>query len=401
MAERAKPQPRAFLPLRLLVCVALLAGFGVQAAAAPGPEQQFTAAVEQLRAGRSKDALATLEALTRSEPNFHLAQLFYGELLSLLSGAGSPMVTGSIAANLRLRDLADEARVRLASGKAAPQPGMVPNALLKLADNYKRAIVVDLPRARLYVLANDHGKLTLERHHYAAIGRNGSRKQTAGDLRTPVGLYHVTHWIGDSQLPELYGAGALPLDYPNAWDRLQNRTGSGIWLHGVPRDTFSRPPRSSEGCVTMSNADLEVLRGDVEYGMTPVVLSDEIEWVPAAAVEVVRDSLLRRIEDWRRAWSSKDTEAYLAYYARDFSVDGMNLAAFSAHKRRVNASKKFIDVRLSDISLFRYPGTEDGLLLAEFTMDYGSDNYKTTSNKQQFWRRDAQGNWKIVREINR
>jgi murein L,D-transpeptidase YafK len=386
---------------RRLACVALLAGFGVQAAAAPGPEQQFTAAVEQLRAGRSSEALATLEALTRSEPNFHLAQLFYGELLSLLSGAGSPMLTGSISANLRLRDLADEARVRLASEKAAPQPGMVPNALLKLADNYKRAIVVDLPRARLYVIANDQGKLTLERHHYAAMGRNGSRKQTAGDLRTPVGLYHVTHWIGDSQLPELYGAGALPLDYPNAWDQLQRRTGSGIWLHGVPRDTFSRPPRSSEGCVTMANADLEVLRGDVDYGMTPVVLSDEIEWVPAAAVEVVRDSLLRRIEDWRKAWSSKNTEAYLAYYAKDFSVDGMNLADFSAHKRRVNASKKFIDVRLSDISLFRYPGTEDGLLLAEFTMDYGSDNYKTTSDKQQFWRRDDAGNWKIVREINR
>ncbi len=31
-------------------------------------------------------------------------------------------------------------------------------------------------------------------------------------------------------------------------------------------------------------------------------------------------------------------------------------------------------------------------------MDYDSDNYKTTSNKrEQFWRRDAQGNWKIVR----
>ncbi len=386
---------------RRLACIALLAGFSAHAAAAPNPEQQFTAAVEQLRAGRSSDALTTLEALTRSEPNFHLAQLFYGELLSLMSGAGNPMLTGSITANLRLRDLAEEARVRLASEKSAPQPGMVPNALLKLADNYKRAIVVDLPRARLYVLSNEHGKLTLERHHYAAMGRNGSRKQTAGALRTPVGLYHATHWIGDGQLSELYGSGALPLDYPNAWDQLQHRTGSGIWLHGVPRDTFSRPPRSSEGCVTMANADLEVLRGDVEYGMTPVVLSDEIEWVPAAAVEVVRDSLLRRIEDWRKAWSSKNTDAYLAYYAQDFSVDGMNLADFSAHKRRVNASKKFIDVRLSDISLFRYPGTEDGLLLAEFTMDYGSDNYKTTSNKQQFWRRDAQGNWKIVREINR
>jgi murein L,D-transpeptidase YafK len=366
------------------------------------PEQQFNAAIELLRSGRSGEALTTLESLTRREPNFHLAQLFYGELLSALSGnGGSRLIPASANANPRLRELAEEARVRLAGEKAAPAPGMVPNAVLQLAEGFAHTIVVDLPRARLYLLENDNGNLRLLRHHYASMGRNGARKQVTGDLRTPVGLYHITHWIDDEALPELYGAGALPLDYPNAWDRHLRRTGSGIWLHGVPRDTYSRAPLSSEGCVTMANTDLDSLREYVRFGATPVILSDELEWVPADAVTPVREAFLRRIEDWRARWSARDTEAYLAYYADDFSADGMGRAAFAAHKRRVNASKKFIDIRLSDISLFRYPGADDQVLLAEFRMEYSSDNYAVTTRKQQFWRRGESGDWKIIREVNR
>ncbi|MEW6166996.1 MAG: L,D-transpeptidase family protein [Pseudomonadota bacterium] len=384
----------------LLCATALTAS--AAAAAAPGPEQQFNTAVKLLRAGRSGDALSTLESLTRAEPNFRLAQLFYGELLAALSGRGvSALLAGEIDGDPRLSELAEEARVRLASETAVPGPGMMPNAVLQLAQGFEHAIVVDLPKARLYLLKNDGEALSLERHHYAAIGRNGAGKQTAGDLRTPVGLYHIERWIDDTALPELYGAGALPLDYPNAWDRLQLRTGSGIWLHGVPRDTYSRPPRSSEGCVTMANADLESLRSYVRFGRTPVVLSDELEWVPAAAVERERADFLRRIDDWRRKWSAIDTDGYLAYYADDFTMDGMDRAAFAAHKRRVNAEKSFIDIRLSDTSLFRYPGAGNRVMVAEFTMEYSSDNYAVTTRKQQFWRRDDAGSWKIVREINR
>jgi len=371
------------------------------AARAPTPEQQLNAAVELLRAGKSQSALNALEALTRREPNFRVAQLMHGELLAALSGEARPGLLSTAGSDPRVAQLAEEARVRMVSEKAVPPAGSLPNAILQLADSYQRAIIVDLPRARLYLLKNNNGKLELLRHHYAAMGKNGARKQVSGDNRTPVGIYQITGWIGDDALPELYGSGALPLDYPNLWDRFMRRTGSGIWLHGVPRDTYSRAPRSSEGCVTMANDDLTVLQPHIRYGHTPVILTDELEWVSAENARVDRDALLARVEAWRAAWASRDTDAYLAFYGTDFSAQGMSRASFATHKKRVNAAKKFIEIDLRDVSLFRYPGTQEPILMVEFTMDYRSDNYKVSSRKQQFWKQAAGGDWLIFREENR
>src|SRR3546814_11072954 len=89
----------------------------------------------------------------------------------------------------------------------------MPDSVLRLAASYKHLIVVDLPRARLYVLGNEGGHLKLLSHHYAAMGKNGWGKQSAGDNRTPVGIYHITSWIDGSKLPPFYGAGAFPLNY--------------------------------------------------------------------------------------------------------------------------------------------------------------------------------------------
>jgi murein L,D-transpeptidase YafK len=150
----------------------------------------------------------------------------------------------------------------------------------------------------------------------------------------------------------------------------------------------------------MANDDLLSLRPYVDLGDTPVVLSNELQWVTQESQEQERKEFLERVESWRRRWSAKDTDGYLAFYGPEFTVSGMNLKEFSAHKKRVNAGKKFIEVKLSEVSLYRYPGAENPLLLAEFVMDYRSDNFKQRSRKQQFWKQDADGVWKIFREEN-
>ncbi|HVT36678.1 MAG TPA: L,D-transpeptidase family protein [Nevskiaceae bacterium] len=371
------------------------------AAPRPEPEQQLLRAIAEMQAGKGNAALHDLETLTQKEPNFRLAQLIYGELLTALSGARGGTVADDTT-DPRVQELAEEARLRLESEKAIPPAGTAPSNVLKLAPAYKNIIVIDLPRARLYVMENGKdGQLTQQRHNYAAMGKNGYGKQAEGDNRTPLGVYHITGFKPPKLLPAFYGAGAFPLSYPNPWDVFRHRTGAGIWLHGVPPNLYNRPPRSSEGCVTMANDDVVALKPYVEFGQTPVVLSDDVKWLTQGELKADREAWEQRIETWRSKWAALDTDGYLSYYAPDFSVEGMNYAAFARYKHKVNAGKKFIHVKLSDLNLFRYPGAGEPLVLAEFKLDYRSDNFTQTRQKQQFWRQQKNGEWKIFREENR
>lgn len=368
----------------------------VQIPPAKLPEEQLVAAIDLVRAGRSTDGIRALERLLRSQPNFRLAHLIYADLLAARSG-----VTGVMADDQdpQIQELFQEAALRLDQARFAPSAGAVPDAVLQLSQEYPYLVLVDLPRARLHLMRNVDGNLQLVGSRYAAMGRAGFGKQLEGDLRTPVGVYHITGWMGDEALPELYGTGALPLNYPNLWDRFQAKTGYGIWLHGVPRQTYVRAPRSSEGCVTLANDDLLWLKPYVTNSRAPVVLADQLEWIPQKQARADRDAFLRRIDGWRRVWAQMDTEGYLDFYSDQFSTAGMDKQEFSEHKRRVNADKKFVTIKVSDLSLFRYPG--EPMLLAEFTLDFRSDNYQFSARKEQYWRQDEQGEWKIFREENR
>lgn len=299
------------------------------------------------------------------------------------------------ARNVSLEMVAANAPIDLGHGLTAQ-----PSVLLKLSEAHRHVLLVDLPRARLYLLENTAKGVKVIRQHYAAMGKNGFGKQLAGDNRTPVGIYTVSGYRGDGSLPAFYGPGAFPLNYPNDWDFAKKRTGSGIWLHGVPPNTYTRAPRSSEGCVTMANDDLLALRQYLKAGETPVILTDRLDWLSPSQLAAASGAITTQIENWRSKWSAIDTKAYLDFYADDFHSAGLNKAAFSEYKFRVNSSKKRIKVDVRDLDLFAYPG-EDNLVLAEFTQDYDSDNYRVSNRKQQFWKKQADGSWKILLEESR
>ena len=388
----------AFRCSRALGAALCTFAISLAAAAEPHPESQLIAALDDLNAGKVDAAWETLDQLVKRQPNFRLAQLVYGELRAVR--AGQPAREVAALSEPEFQALVEEARLRLQNRHESIPDNAVPDVILHLSKAHRHAVVVDLPRARLYLVENDNGTLRVVRNYYASSGKSGWGKKSTGDNRTPVGVYHITGFIQDHALPELYGAGAFPVSYPNVWDRRLKYTGSGIWLHGVPRDTYARAPRSSEGCVTLANADLMDLKPFLAIGKTPVVFTDSLSWRPKEEGWDQRAEFMEQVEGWRARWSAKDTDGYLAYYADDFETEGMAKPAFSAHKHRVNAGKKFIDVQLDDVDLFRYPGG-DGLMLARFTQRYRSDNFVMTAEKEQFWRRRADGRWEIVKEASR
>lgn len=387
------------LPIALLMSVAAWAGPIAPMASSsslPMPEEQLVAAIELARAGQAGQSIRALEALLERQPNFRLAQLIYADLLAARSGVRGVMADD---ADPRIAELFEEASLRLDQARYSPPPGTAPDTVLQLSREYPYLVLVDLPGARLHLMRNVDGALQSVGSRYASMGRAGYGKEVEGDLRTPVGIYHITGWMDGASLPDLYGAGSLPLNYPNLWDRFRAKTGHGIWVHGVPRKTYVRAPRSSEGCVTLANEDLLWLKPYVAGNRAPVVLTDTLRWIPQGRLREERDAILNRVERWRSAWSAKDTEAYLDFYGDDFSTAGVGKTQFAEHKRRVNAAKQYIKVKVSDVSLFRYPG--ENMVLAQFTLDYDSDNFKFVAKKEQFWRQDAKGHWRIFREENR
>ena len=56
-----------------------------------------------------------------------------------------------------------------------------------------------------------------------AIGKEKGDKQFEGDNKTPEGIYFVNRIIDGKSLPEKYGPLALPINFPNAYDKDQRK----------------------------------------------------------------------------------------------------------------------------------------------------------------------------------
>ena len=134
---------------------------------------------------------------------------------------------------------------------------------------------------------------------------------------------------------------------------------------------------------------------NLQIGLTPVIIADEIEWTDTAMLEAERKALASALEDWRADWESRDTEKYLAHYAARFSGGGQDLAAWSAHKRKVNAAKRWIKVGVSRLSMFRYP--RENFIEVSFDQDYRSSNLSNAMHKRQYWIHED-GRWRILYE---
>lgn len=406
MADSARTRQlmrRAALAIALIaVCAAgsiVVAGANSQQAtfSDSGPEPQLSRILVEVENNHLDSALEQTEALLRQYPNFRLAHLIKGDLLLARS---APLLTFGNASNApqeKLTDLRDEVIARLkAYRNRSATANYVPRYLLQMQPDQKHAIVVDTQKSRLYLYQNDNGRPRFVADYYITHGKLGADKSREGDKKTPVGVYHVTSSLPLKKLGDFYGTGAFPINYPNEWDKRQGRNGHGIWLHGTPSDTFSRPPKASDGCVVLANTDLDALAKNLQIGLTPVIISNSIEWLSLDDWQNERSALNSKIDEWRSDWESKDISRYLKHYSKKFKTRDQSLDQFAQQKRQVNAGKEWIKVKLTNLSMFRDPGQEE-LVLVTFEQDYQSNNLNNQMKKRQYWIRE-EGTWKIIFE---
>ncbi len=352
--------------------------------------------------GRGKEALAKAESLVRDHPNFQLAQLALGDLHAARIRPVRQLgdVPGALAGTIpeaqsTLGDLRQESRRRIDAQKHRPSPGSIPTQFLELAPRYKHAIAVDASRSRLYLFENSPQGLKLVADYYASVGKLGTEKAAEGDQRTPLGVYFITSRLDPATLRDFYGAGALPINYPNPLDQLRGKTGSGIWLHGTPSEQFSRAPLASDGCLVLANPDLERLLRTVEPRSTPVVIAQQLQWAQPQQIQAERKSFDKVLDEWRTAKSRGDLQKLLGFYAPDFQ--GQKNQALGEWSSQLHAETQALrgrPLQLKDKATLRWTDSSDTMVV---TFGEVAEGARTGPVKRQYWTR--RGNqWQIFFE---
>ena len=405
-----RPEKRWASSLLILAVLATsLAGHGSARAAdaeQTRAEARLVEILAQIERREINEAFRSLIELTEEVPTFRAAQLLYADMLRLRMGAapmGEQLAQSQTAPSRRNMGVADQSiaptefyqglrselqRRRLAAVDLPP-PGMVPSNLLQLSPNERHVIAVDTSRSRLYIFENGPQGLTLIDNFYVTIGRNGINKRVEGDQRTPLGVYFVGRQIPGEKLPELYGKGALTVNYPNDWDRSLGRTGSGIWLHGVPSDQFARVPQASDGCVVLSNPDIEFLLNTIDH-RTPVLIADKLNWVSPQWVmqQHSKDNFAQKIDHWQTAWRQGDQQSLGALYSADVTASNL----LDKYRSRLTHAGPLSKLNVQDMSIYNWQ--EDAGEIRIVNLHVGKNAATTV---RQYWRKDG-GDWRIFSE---
>ncbi len=320
--------------MRQRLCLGLLAVCLLPPTALGGPpaadalrdgqaEQRLMQVLALTSAGLTAQALPLAEELVREYPNFQLAQLALGDLL-LARTHGLATFGNTDAPNEQTQTTLHALRVeslrRIAAQKQglAPPLGSIPAQFVQLPRNFRHAIAIDAALSRLYLLENGPEGLRVVANYYASVGKLGIDKTLEGDQRTPLGVYFITSNLDPKTLDKFYGAGALPLNYPNPLDVRRGKTGHGIWLHGTPPEQFARAPQATDGCVALANPDLERLLRTVQPRTTPVVIAPMLTWVQPQALVPEREAFTAVLAAWQQARADGALTSVLDFYAEDF-----------------------------------------------------------------------------------
>ncbi len=391
-------------------------------------EQRLLEVYRLTAAGQTREALAKAQALAAQHPNFRLAQLALADLLmarapglgGLREFAAAPAAMAQAAAaaaaiavsdsSLALQNpavtredlpaLRAQALARVRASKARPNNGSVPRELARLSTWSRYALAVDAELSRLYVFENTSNGLKLVQDFYASVGKQGLDKATEGDRRSPAGIYYLVAQYDAKKLFDIYGAGALALNYPNEFDRRLGRTGSGIWLHGAPSDNFARVSFATDGCIALANPDLDWLLERVDMRRTPIVIAQRLQWVAPDEARRPHQDFETALERWRVAKGSGTVANVSFFYTPDFNSFGKPLNQWmpqlASEMQRIGAR----EVELKDLSYlyWRDPSAKNAeIMVVTFGQVAKGDVRGPT--KRQYWLRQG-GQWKIFFEGN-
>jgi murein L,D-transpeptidase YafK len=186
------------------------------------------------------------------------------------------------------------------------------------------------------------------------------------------------------------------MNYPNPIDRLNNKTGGGIWLHSTNNETRIEKGLDSRGCIVATNKELIEISTNIELHRTPIVVVENLNFSSKENWGKQKSDLESFVASWRKAWQSENLKNYLDSYHPELFRDPIRgkFKSFSKYKTAVFSRAGKPEVNLSNMSIIK---TTDYAVIS-FVQHYKSNSINDTGRKTLYLKQDEFYRWRIVGE---
>ncbi len=273
---------------------------------------------------------------------------------------------------------------------------LLPNEVLLLSDEKSiatNAFLADKTKRKLFIIQTSTADQTQFHSVFDIdIGKNDGNKTKRDDKKTPEGIYLLQAKKLPPEIPfEQYGVMAFTTNYPNVFDKFENKTGSGIWLHSIPDQVALN--RGSKGCVVLRSDAIKQVEGLISLNKTPLIINNQIHWLNPEEHSAKKEAALKWLANWKSLWESQDLDKYITIYSDQFSDSNYTKSTWLKHKKSLKEKYKFVKINISKPNIFNLKDQ----YLFQFVQDYESDGHKDRGVKNLYVISNGQ-EFKILRE---
>ena len=228
------------------------------------------------------------------------------------------------------------------------------------------AILVDKKSNTLYVSEYTNGSYHILKTFHATLGQVKGDKEDENDLKTPEGIYTFKSYLTPPALQAKFGAMGFYMNFPNTYDQLAGRTGSGIMLHATNEPERLKKNYDSQGCIVVRNDEIVEIKPYIRLGLTPIIVFPDLT---EEYLHPGNDAHLKSFFDsWVKSWESKEIDQYIGHYHTDFSANRKNKSAWKAYKTHLNKRYSQIKIGPENVLFYRHPKYS----MITFTQNYQS-----------------------------
>ncbi len=250
-----------------------------------------------------------------------------------------------------------------------------PKQILNLSADARvatNALLADKSKRQLSLIdAESLAKGGTKESYIIDIGKNSGDKKKRDDRRTPEGIYRLLLRKTPPEIPyETYGSLAFTTNYPNYFDKNENKTGGGIWLHSVP-DKIPLT-RGSRGCVVLRNDDIKKIENSILLNKTFLIIDSHVDWINHEEHVKAKEFALNWFNQWRTEWQEQKLDKYIENYSEDFSAPPFNKTSWLAHKQKLKEKYTYVKVNAFEPNIIQIKNQ----YVIQFVQDYDSDGHK-------------------------